>query len=354
MARKIPILKPQAAALAPNRALSQEVEAVVKRMAVIENTMLSPEQRTGISIQSITTDAEGLSYIANVNKKILQPPSDRWAKVAAAGFGLLTFLFFASLVAASVFGKPVPPDSRLLVIAVLAIGIALSVGFLGGTAAVSGKLEEMPWGMHPVAFQAGGGIAVFLIVFIVGYLVYVKGGDDSIIEGTVLDAASSAGIPGAKVTISTSFNSYERPASDSGNFRISDIPHLFNQQITISATAENYVPAKPQTVIVGSYVQNFKLEMNSCYNGLWRESDPSSTRSGSQWRFKLGGPNLHISRLDGLVYGDLHRRTEGSWAGGLIWKNGNKSTELTLSLANPNCEQIFTSGSGSYIRDTIE
>jgi len=354
MARKVSIVKPQDPALAPNRALSPEVRAVVDRMAMIENTVLPTEQRTGISLQSIRTDVEGLAYIAEVNARVLRPPSDRWTRFAAAGFGLLTFLFFTSLVVASVLGKSVPPDSRLLVIAVLAIGIALSLSFLGGTASVSGRLEEMPWGMHPVAFRAGGGIAVFLIVFILGYLVYVKGGDDSIIEGTVFDAANSAGIPGAKVTITTSFNTYERTASDSGNFRISDIPHLFDQQITVSATAENYVPAKPQTVIVGSYVQNFKLHMNSCYNGLWRENGFSLPQNGSRWRFKLAGPSLHISRLDGLMYGELHHRPDGSWVGDLILKNGNKSTQLTLTLANANCEQIFTNASGSYVRETIE
>src|SRR5689334_15911555 len=152
MARRISVPKPVAAALAPNRALSPGVRAAVEASAMIENTVLPPEQRTGTSILSINTDAEGLAYIATVHERIPRPSSDKWTKAAAAGFGLLIFLFLVSLVIASLFGRSIPPDSRLLVIAALAVGIALSLGFLGGTASVSGRLERMPLGIIPIAF----------------------------------------------------------------------------------------------------------------------------------------------------------------------------------------------------------
>lgn len=354
MPRKVAVPKP--VALSTNRLLSPDVEAEVGRVAALENVLLPPERRTGTNIQSITTDVEGLAYISDVNARILAATSGNWIQIVAALFGLLTFLFFASLVIASVLGKPVPPDSRLLVVAVLAIGIALSISFLGGTAFVSGKLGNMPRGIDPVVFRAGGGVAVFILVFLIGYLAYVRPGEDAVtLAGIVLDANSSAGISTATVIIKTDVNIYERRPADGGDFRISDIPHLFNQQVTVSARADNYRPATPQTVVIGSYVQHFKLEMYNCYNGVWHENASPSGLKGSQWRFKLVGPSrLHVSRVDASVSGDFHRGVDGNWTGDLYSGNGKKTPRMILEAPNASCDQIFTNQSWSYARDTFE
>jgi hypothetical protein len=95
------------------------------------------------------------------------PSPSKWVLVAGLIFGTLTFLFFVGLVIAAVSGRSVPPNARLLVMVVLAIGIALSASFLGGTASASGKLP-LPGNMDPVAFGVAGGIAVFVIVLLIG------------------------------------------------------------------------------------------------------------------------------------------------------------------------------------------
>lgn len=355
MAPKVPVPKPNPTALNRNRLLSPEVEAAVANSAAIENVVLPPERRTGINIRAIKTDVEGLAYISNVNARVLQSRSGNWVQGVAAAFGLLTFLFLAGLVFAAVLGKSVPPDSRLLVIAVLAIGVALSISFLGGTAFASGKLANTPWGVHPVTFRVGGGIAVFVIVFLIGYVAYVRTSEDRVtLAGIVIDANSSAGISSATVIIKTDTNIYERQATDAGDFRISDIPLLFNQQVAISARADNYRSAQPQTIVIGSYVQHLKLEMSNCYNGLWHEVVLSSGRKGNQWRFKVAGVNLHISRIDRSVFGDFHHGTDGNWTGELSWGNGKRSTEVILEPPNASCDQMFTNHPWSYARDTFE
>src|SRR6267142_5378361 len=298
MARKVSIPKPNLVELSVERPLSVEVRALILTTAAIENSVLPPVQRTGTNIQSIKTDVEGLDYIGKVNARVYQQRYEDKTRFIGAIFGLLTFLFFASLVFAAVFGKPVPPEARLLVIAVLALGVALSLGFLGGSASASGKLENLLGNISPIAFKVGGGVAVFVIVFLIGYIVYVKPGDDRVtLVGSVVDANTSHGVP-ATIIIKTDANTYERQATDYGDFRISDIPHLFNQEILVTAKADNYRSHNAQTVLVDSFVLHFRLIVDNCYNGVWHEK-LSNNNMSLRWRFKLTGKSLHIARLDG-------------------------------------------------------
>lgn len=131
MARKVSIPKPNPGELNVDRPLSAEVRALVLNTAAIENSVLPPSQRTGTNVQFIKTDVEGLDYIGKVNARVFQQRSGDRTQTIAAIFGFMTFFFFAGLVFAAVLGKPVPPEARLLVIAVLALGVALSLGFLG-------------------------------------------------------------------------------------------------------------------------------------------------------------------------------------------------------------------------------
>jgi len=256
-----------------------------------------------------------------------------------------------------VLGKAVPPESRPLVVTVLAIGIALSISFLGGTALVSGKLGNLPWGVNPVTFRAGGGVAVFVIIFIIGYFIYVRNADERVtLTGSVVDVNGSVGISSATIIINTDADTYKRQTADTGDFRISDIPHLFNQQITVSAKAENYRQAVRQTVVIGSYVQHFRFEMYNCYNGVWHDNTVTSGFNGNQWRFKLAGTTLHISRIDGFVAGDFHHDgVNRNWTGELSSNDGKKTPGMILeSPDDTSCHEIFTNHRWSFVRDTVE
>jgi hypothetical protein len=83
----------------------------------------------------------------------------------------LTLLFFMGMVVASLFGYTVPENSRFFVELVVAFGGALGTGFLGGGAAVSGQLPMIrhTWlGQHPITFGASGGVAVLIVLLLIG------------------------------------------------------------------------------------------------------------------------------------------------------------------------------------------
>jgi hypothetical protein len=57
---------------------------------------------------------------------------------------------------------------------VLALGAALSGSFLGGSAAAEGKIPLPFVKDHPIAFSAGGGVAILVIVLVIGYYIYIR------------------------------------------------------------------------------------------------------------------------------------------------------------------------------------
>jgi hypothetical protein len=92
-----------------------------------------------------------------------------WIAVAGVIFGGVTLLFFMALAVAALFGHEVPTESRFLVLVVLAFGAAMAAGFLGGKAAAEGKIP-----FTPIAVSTTGGVAVLVIVLLLGYYLYVK------------------------------------------------------------------------------------------------------------------------------------------------------------------------------------
>jgi hypothetical protein len=102
------------------------------------------------------------------------PEVPKWFPIAGVLFGALTLLFFMALVGASLFKYQVPSDSRFSVVVVLAFGAALSGSFLGGSAAASGNFP-LPFAKdHPISFSAGGGVAILVIVFLIGHYAYMQ------------------------------------------------------------------------------------------------------------------------------------------------------------------------------------
>jgi hypothetical protein len=101
------------------------------------------------------------------------PKVPAWFQKAGFVTGALTLFFLMALVVASVLGREVPDGSKFLVTAVFALGCALSATFLGGDAVASGKIPFLA-DKSPLAISATGGIAVLVIVLVLGYYFYVK------------------------------------------------------------------------------------------------------------------------------------------------------------------------------------
>jgi hypothetical protein len=98
----------------------------------------------------------------------------KWVAVAAAVFGGITLLFFIGLTLASLFNFEVPAESRFLVLVVLSFGAATSAGFLGGAATARGKIPLPGTLKNTFAVSTAGGVAVLLILLLVGYYLYVE------------------------------------------------------------------------------------------------------------------------------------------------------------------------------------
>lgn len=96
-----------------------------------------------------------------------------WFQPAGFVIGLLTLLFFMCIVGASIFGLTVPQDQKFPVLIVFALGCALSGSFLTGKASASGQLPFFGE-KNPLAISATGGIAILIIVLVLGYYIYIK------------------------------------------------------------------------------------------------------------------------------------------------------------------------------------
>lgn len=94
-----------------------------------------------------------------------------WVLIVGVFLGATTIFFLMALVIMSVFALVVPPGSRFIVITIIAFGLSFSGAFIGGNAAAKGKIPFVSEA-YTAEFSAGGGVATFLIVFILGSVSY--------------------------------------------------------------------------------------------------------------------------------------------------------------------------------------
>lgn len=99
-------------------------------------------------------------------------PSYKPSMVIGFLCGVLTLVFFMFLVILSVMGKSVPAQDRYLVIMILGLGSSLSASFIGGSAAAKGQIPITLARNNPISFSVGGGIAVLIVVLVLGYVLY--------------------------------------------------------------------------------------------------------------------------------------------------------------------------------------
>ena len=105
-------------------------------------------------------------------------------KAIAYAAGATTLLFMMGLFAYStVTQRPLPSGNteRFVIIAIVAFGAALASGFLGGEAAAKGSIPFKFATKHPFTFSLTGGVAVFVIVFALGSVLYPDD-DDAVPE----------------------------------------------------------------------------------------------------------------------------------------------------------------------------
>jgi hypothetical protein len=156
-------------------------KSLVQAHKLLRLILANPEQKLKIiqdfveerSVAGDHETAELVLIILNILMANPQnPPPELLPKwFLPLGLGLI-MLFLMGLVIASIFGLVVPPGGRFALVALLAIGCGLSASALGGKAAIQGKIPFFH--DSPLALSATSGIALLIIVFVIGYNFYIK------------------------------------------------------------------------------------------------------------------------------------------------------------------------------------
>jgi hypothetical protein len=97
-----------------------------------------------------------------------------WFAIAGYAAGLLTLLFLMALVVAGIMTYGVPCNTRMLVVFVISLGLALASSFIGGDQAAKGSLPIPFVKEHPIAFTVTAGVAVFVVALLLGFYTYAK------------------------------------------------------------------------------------------------------------------------------------------------------------------------------------
>ena len=120
---------------------------------------------------------KGGTAVVDPNGRItLKPKRDhesQWRLFAGIAFAALTLIY---LMVVSLL-PPIPKENRFPLLLVAALGFGLSAGVLGGAAKVQGSLPlplQQAASKHPVAFSLTGGIAVAILVILLGWLIYLR------------------------------------------------------------------------------------------------------------------------------------------------------------------------------------
>ncbi len=85
-----------------------------------------------------------------------------WFRIAGVGFAIATFFSLTYFL----IGPEIAPTRRIIFDVWVAFCVAASATFLGGTAIASGRMGLPFLKKAPVRFSAVGGIAVFIVVFL--------------------------------------------------------------------------------------------------------------------------------------------------------------------------------------------
>jgi hypothetical protein len=96
-----------------------------------------------------------------------------WLERAGLYVGIGTLLFFMVIVILSITGYDVSDRGRFALLSVLALGAAFAAAAFTGRAAVSGEIPFLQ-NQKPLAVSATGGFAAFILVFVLGYWIYIK------------------------------------------------------------------------------------------------------------------------------------------------------------------------------------
>ncbi|WP_156180912.1 hypothetical protein [Desulfovibrio sp. TomC] len=114
----------------------------------------------------------------NTQDPALQPKdsllASTWVLVCGFAIGLIAIIFFMGYIILLTVNKQtsIPDDIKNLIEIVFSFSIGLSYSFIGGHAAVKGKINIPYVKQNPILFSAGGGIAAFFITLVLSHSLF--------------------------------------------------------------------------------------------------------------------------------------------------------------------------------------
>jgi hypothetical protein len=171
-----------------------------------------------------------------------------WFPIAGYAAGAVTLLFLMALV---LVDKNIEsPAARFALVTVVALGCALSFTFIGGSAAAHGGIPLPFARSRPIQFSVGGGIAVFVIVWLLGYNLFIAGSEVSPKKkGSTQESPPALVAPGAAASPTTPASatppsSREQQVQQETKGNVS--PAISGVQGNVSVTSGGGTPALPE------------------------------------------------------------------------------------------------------------
>jgi hypothetical protein len=197
-------------------------------------------------------------------------------------FGFVTLIYFVAFSILAVY-QPIPCAARFPVIAILGICAAFATGFLGNYAAVQGQLPLPLVRNAPIAISAGGGLAVLIIVLIIGWYMYIAGCSDNPIVPAVITNVSV--VPGNETT-NVFLVAFRPPKLPSGVIAVVELAYS-DDFATIATTRDIDQPSKgaadvpmspqkwPVWIRIGAFDTATNRPIISGSSQPWRQDKPS-------------------------------------------------------------------------------
>ena len=100
------------------------------------------------------------------------PPAATWIKVVGIVFLGIAFLFFIVLSLLGLYTNVDLCRAKFPILVIISLAIAIGLGFLGGAAALEGKIPLPKLIESPFKFGVTGGVGAFLIVLLIGNFIW--------------------------------------------------------------------------------------------------------------------------------------------------------------------------------------
>ena len=158
------------------RELQQQLDAL-PHMSVEEAKRLFAEQEANaaLRIRELELHEAQLELAlerANARiERMAQAP--KWLPKVGVGFGLLTVVFLMAIVLLSIAGRDPSQNGKFALVAVTAFGAAFSAAAWIGNVVITGNIKTLE-DQNPLAVSAAGGFAIFILVFFIGYWIYIR------------------------------------------------------------------------------------------------------------------------------------------------------------------------------------